>query len=112
MFFHSFIAMEYAFTLFFTVNCSVNAARSSPLNGVCPRKFRGKGIKFKTFPQKHPISLCGVVVRYKRVEPMVPGSTPIQNLILFPSFFLFFPFSVLLFSINIYLNNCYLTESN
>ena len=26
MFFHSFIAMEYAFTLFFTVNNSVNAA--------------------------------------------------------------------------------------
>ena len=26
MFFHSFIAMEYAFTLFFTVNSSVNAA--------------------------------------------------------------------------------------
>ena len=27
MFFHSFIAMEYTFTLFFTVNSSVNAAR-------------------------------------------------------------------------------------
>ena len=26
MFFHSFIAMEYAFTLFFTVNSSINAA--------------------------------------------------------------------------------------
>ena len=26
MFFHSFIAMEYAFTLFFAVNSSINAA--------------------------------------------------------------------------------------
>ena len=41
MFFHSFIAMEYAFR-FFTVNSSINAAgeRSS-----CRLKFHGKGIK-------------------------------------------------------------------
>ena len=33
------------------------------------------------------ISLCGVVVRCSRVEPMVPGSSPSE---LFFSFFLFF----------------------
>ena len=33
------------------------------------------------------ISLCGVVVRCSRVEPMVPGSSPTE---LFFSFFLFF----------------------
>ena len=43
-------------------------------------------------------SPCGVVVRCSRVEPMVPGSSPT---VLFFSFFLFFPFFVLLFSINI-----------
>ena len=35
---------------FFTINSSVNAARSS-LNGVCLRKFHGKGIKLRLFPQ-------------------------------------------------------------
>ena len=51
MFFHSFIAMKclHIVLFFFTVNSSVNAARSS-LNHVYRRKFDGKGIKFiKTF---------------------------------------------------------------
>ena len=39
----------------------------------------------------------------------MPGSSPTQ---LFSFFFLFFPFFVLLFSINIYLNNCYLIKYN
>ena len=79
---------------FVTVNSSVNAARSS-LNSVCRRKFDGKGNKLKTFPKCYVISLCGVVVRYSRVERKVLGSSPTQYL----SFF--FPFFVLLFSINI-----------
>ena len=37
----------------------------------------------------------------------VPGSSPTQ---FFFSFFLFFPFFVLLFSINIYINNCYFVK--
>ena len=45
MFFHLFIGMECVDIVFF----SVNAARSS-LNGVCRRKFHGKGIKLATFP--------------------------------------------------------------
>ena len=45
--------------------------------------------------QNYVISLCGVVVRCSRVEPMVSGSRPTQ---LFFSFFLFFPFFVLLFN--------------
>ena len=81
MFFHSFIAMECVY-LFFTVNSSVNAARSS-LNGVCRRKFHEKGIKLKAFPQGYVISLCGVVVRYNRVEPRVPGQSFTQYVIFF-----------------------------
>ena len=83
MFFHSFIAMEYAFTLFFAVNSLINAAGDHLAGG--------------SFPN-YVISLCGVVVRCSRVEPMVPGSSPTE---LFFSFFLFFLFFVLLFSINI-----------
>ena len=83
--------MECVYIVFFTVNSSVNAARSSPLD--------------------FSPSLCGVAVRYSRVEPMVPGSSLTQYLILFPSFF-FFPCFVLLFSINVHLNNCYLIECN
>ena len=37
-----------------------------------------KGITLKTFPQGYVISLCGVVVQYRRVEPEVPSSTPTQ----------------------------------
>ena len=91
MFFHSFIAMEYVFALFFfTVNSSVNAAGSS-----CQRKFHTKAIKLKTFPQGYVISLCGIVVSCSLVELKVPGSSPTQ---LFFSFFLFFPlFCVVIF---------------
>ena len=49
----------------------------------------GKGIKKKTFLGYDSISLCGVVVRCSRVEPMVPGSSPTE---LFLSFFLLFCF--------------------
>ena len=59
----------------------------------------------KDFSQNYVISLCGVVVRCSRVEPMASVSSPT---VLFFSFFLFFfPFFVLLFSMNIQLNNCY-----
>ena len=84
---------------FFTVNTSVNAAWSS-----CQWKFHAKGIKLKTFPEGYVISLCGVVVRCSHVEPKVSGSS-----FPFPFFSCFF---VLLFSINIQLNNCYLIKCN
>ena len=48
--------------------------------------------------KNYVISLCGVVVRCSRVESKVPGSSPTELFI--PTFF-FFPFFVLLFSINI-----------
>ena len=44
------------------------------------------------------VGLCGVVVRCSRVESKVPGLNPTELFI--PTFF-FFPFFVLLFSINI-----------
>ena len=88
---------------FSTVNSSVSAACSS-----CQWKFHGKDIKLKTFPHGYVISLCGVVVRCSRVDHKVPGSSPTQ---FFFSFFLFSPF-LLLFSINIYINNCYLIKCN
>ena len=53
--------------------------------------------------------LFGVVIRYSRVELKVPGWSLTQCLIFF-SFVLFFPFFVLLFSINIYLKACYLIK--
>ena len=58
MFFHSFIALEYPFTLFFSLL-------------IARRKFHGKGIKWKTFPEDYVFSLCGVVVRCSRVESKV-----------------------------------------
>ena len=100
-----------AFTLFFfIVNSSVNAAGSS-LKGVCWRKFHGKGIKLKIFRQCYVFRFCAVVIRYSRVEPKVPGLSPTQYLIFFPSSF--FPLIfVFLFSISIYLNNCYFIKCN
>ena len=65
--------------------------------------------KDKTFPIYYAFSLCGVVGRGSRVEPKVQGSSPTEFFI--PSFS-FFPFFVLLFSINIWLNNCYLIKCN
>ena len=95
MFFHSFIFMECVYIVFIVNSSVINAARSS-LNGVCQRKFDGKGIKLKTFPQDYVISLCGVVVRYSRVERKVPGSSPTQYLSFF--FLSFFPvFCVVVF---------------
>ena len=47
------------------------------------------------------ISLCGVVVRCGRVEPMMPGSSPTEFLNVFVLSFFFFPFLGFLFSINI-----------
>ena len=96
------------YVVFFTVNSSVNATGSS-LNVVCRRKFHGNGIKLKNFPHGYIISLCGVVVR-RRAEGQ--GSTYSVPYLL--SFFLIFRFLLLLllFSINIYLNNCYLIECN
>ena len=74
---------------FFTVNSSVNAARSS-LNHVYLRKFDGKGIKFiKTFRLGYVISLNVVVVKSNSDVLTVLGSSSAQYLF-FPSFFLFF----------------------
>ena len=61
----------------------------------------------KTFLNDYVISLCGVVDRCSRVEPKVRGSSPSEFYI--PSFF-FFPFFVLLFSINIQLNQLLLNK--
>ena len=95
----------------FLPNSSVYGARSS-LNGVCRRKFRGKGIKSKTFPQVYVISLsCGVVVRCSRFEPSrkCGGRVPY----LFSSvLFLFFVFCVVVFYKYIPVNNCYLIKCN
>ena len=87
----------------FTVNCSVNAARSS-----CRRKFHGKGIKLKTFAPSYVISFPGVVVRCSRVQPKEPGSSPTQ---LFFFCFFFLAFCVVVFYEYI-MNNCYLIKCN
>ena len=90
MFCHSFIAMKCLhIVFFFTVNNSVNAARSS-LNHVYRRKFDGKGIKFiKTFRLGYVISLNVVVVKSNSDVLTVLGSSSAQYLF-FPSVFLFF----------------------
>ena len=49
------------------------------------------------------------MVTYSSIELKVQCSSPTQYLIFF-SFFVLFCFFVLLFSINIYLNNCYLIK--
>ena len=49
------------YIVFFTVNSSVNVARSS-LTAVCWRKLHGKSIQLKTFPQGNVFSPCGVVI--------------------------------------------------
>ena len=105
MFFHSLIAKEYAFTLFFfTVNSSVNVARLS-----CRRTFLGKGIKLKTFPPRCVINLCGAVVSCCRVQPKVLGSSPTQLFFFLLSFFS--AFCVVVFYKYI-INNCYLIKCN
>ena len=45
MFFHSFVAMEYAFTLIFTVNSSINAAGDHLAGG----KFMEKALNKRLF---------------------------------------------------------------
>ena len=80
---------SHCFFFFFTVNSSVNAARSS-LNHVYRRKFDGKGIKFiKTFRLGYVISLNVVVVKSNSDVLTVLGSSSAKYLF-FPSFFLFF----------------------
>ena len=83
MFFHSFIAMEYAFTLFFLLLI----ARLMRLAIILPAEVSRKSNYIKDFSQHEVISLGGVVVRCSRVESMVPGSSPPE---FFFSFFLFF----------------------
>ena len=77
---------------------SLLIARLMRLTIILPAEVSWKGIKWKTFPKDYVISLCGVVVRSSRVESKVHGSSPTELFI--PTFF-FFPFFVLLFSINI-----------
>ena len=77
---------------FFTVNSLVNAAGDHLASGSFMEKE-----KIKTFLKNYVISLSGVVVRCSCVESKVQGSSP--TVFYIPSF-LFFPFLVLLFSIN------------
>ena len=53
---------------------SLSIARLMRRWSSCRRKFHGKGIKWKTFPNDYAASLCGVVVGCSRVESTVPGS--------------------------------------
>ena len=76
------LALNYChgiYIVFFTLNSSVNAARSS-LNAVCWRKLHGKSIQLKTFPRGNIISPCGVVINkvfrlivvtYSSIEPVL-----------------------------------------
>ena len=75
--------MEYALTLFFTVNSSINAAGDHLAGGSFIEKAKAL---YKDFSQDYVISLCGGVVRCSRVKPMVPGASPTEL------FFSFFPF--------------------
>ena len=68
-------------------------ARLMRLAIILPAEVSGKRYEIKDFSLAYVISLCGVVVRCSRIEPMLPGSSPA---VLF-----FSPFFVLLFSINI-----------
>ena len=91
LFFHSFIAMKclHIVFFFFTVNSSVNAARSS-LNHVYRRKFDGKGIKFiKTFRLGYVISVNVVVVKSNSDVLTVLGSSSAKYLFFLLSFFFF-----------------------
>ena len=85
MFFHSFVAMKCLhIVFFFTINSSVNAARSS-LSHVYRRKFHGKSIKFiKIFRLGYDISLNVIVVKSNSDVLTVLGSSSAQ--------YLFFPF--------------------
>ena len=81
------------YIVFFTVNSSVNAARSS-LNAICQRKLHGKSIQLKTFPQGNVISPCVVINKvycgtYSSIKPKLQRSSPTQYLIFFSFFVLF-----------------------
>ena len=79
---------------------SLLIARLMRLAIIVPAEVSWKRNKTKDFSTNlYVISLCGVVVRCNRYEPRVQGSNPTKFLI--PFFFFFFPFFVLLFSINI-----------
>ena len=65
---------------------------------ILPAEVSWKRNKIKTFPKNYVIRHCGVVVRCSRVKLKVQGSNPTK---FFISSFFFFPFFVLLFSINI-----------
>ena len=106
MFFQSFIAMEYALTLFFfTVNSSVNAAGDHLAGG----SFMKKKLNQRLFPNitssASVVQWLGVVASSQRCRVRV-----LPNYF-FPSLF-FFRFFVLSFSMNIQLNNCYLIKCN
>ena len=64
---------------------SLSIARLMRRWSSCRRKFHGKGIKWKTFPNDYAASLCGVVVGCSRVESTVPGSN--LTVLYIPSFF-------------------------
>ena len=62
-------------------------ARLMRLAIILPAEVSWKRHYIKDFSYVYVVSLCGVVVRCSRVEPMVPGSSPTE---LFFSFFLLF----------------------
>ena len=65
MFFHSFIAMEYAFTLFFAVSSSINAAGDHLAGG----SFTEKELNERLFPKLRTQSLwCSGEVYSRRVD--------------------------------------------
>ena len=105
MLFHSFIAMEYAFTLFF----SLLIARLMRLAIILPAEVSWKRNKMKDFSYKlrNQFLWCSGQVQSRRVE-----GAGFESYRIIYSYFLFFPFFVLLFSINIQLNNCYLIKCN
>ena len=88
---------------------SLLIARLVRLAIILPAEVSWKRNKIQTFPPIYIFSLCGVVIRCSRVERKVQGSSPTE---FFIPFFFFFPFFVLLFSINIQLNNWYLIKCN
>ena len=51
-------------------------ARLMRLAIILPAEVSRKSHEIKDFSRNYVISLCGVVVRCSRVEPMVPGSSP------------------------------------
>ena len=79
---------------------------------ILPEEVSWKRNKMKDFSHKlcnQPL-WCSGQGQSRRIEPKMKCSSPTE--FFFPSFFFFFPFIVLLFSINIQLNNCYLIKCN